>query len=53
MNNPVNKWTNELYRKFSMEEVQMGKKHMKKCSKSLAIKRNENQNHIKIPPHSC
>jgi hypothetical protein len=29
------------------------KKHMKKCSASLAINKNANQNHVKIPPHSC
>jgi hypothetical protein len=34
----VKKWANELNRTFSNEEVQMAKKHMKKCSPSLAIK---------------
>jgi hypothetical protein len=32
------KWENELNRIFSKEEVQMAKKHIKKCSPSLAIK---------------
>jgi hypothetical protein len=34
----MKKWSNELTRAFSKEEVQMAKKHMKKCSPSLTIK---------------
>jgi hypothetical protein len=37
-NDPMKKWANELSRAFSKKEVQMAKKHIKKCSLSLAIK---------------
>jgi hypothetical protein len=35
---PIKKWVTELNKNFTKEEIQMGKKHMKKCSPSLAIK---------------
>jgi hypothetical protein len=38
INEPMKKWATELNRTFSKEEVQMAKKHMKKCPPSLAIK---------------
>jgi hypothetical protein len=42
----------EMNRAFSKEKVQMAKKYMKKCSATLTIKGNANQNLIKILPHS-
>jgi hypothetical protein len=38
INDPMKTLANELNRAFSNEEVQMAKKHMKKCSPFLLIK---------------
>jgi hypothetical protein len=45
INDPIKKWTTELNRTFSKEEVQMDKKHMKKCSSSPAIKECKSKPH--------
>jgi hypothetical protein len=38
INEAIKKWATELNRMFSKEENQIAKKHVKKCSPSLAIK---------------
>jgi DNA helicase IV len=53
INDPMKKWVNELNRVFSKEEIKNGPKNDEEMLSIPGHKGNANQNHAKIPRHSC
>jgi hypothetical protein len=48
INDPVKTWGKEHNGTFLKEDVQIAKKHMKKCSPSLAIKEMQNKTRLRF-----